>query len=172
MTQETINLIIFQFFLFLITRMQHVYIHFIFFLSRIELPVSEFMVLRNSHPIIIIFLNSGRCNSITRQNRPQPLLFHRKEKVVMVTTLPSLAAPEVVMWRTSMPATGWRQSYYKHRESPWLQDSWGQLGVHLGPPGPRWTPCWPHEPCYLGHHGRSCETKFTRVSLYSRNHER
>ena len=24
--------------------------------------------------------------------------------------------------------------------------TWG----HLGPTGPRWAPCWPHEPCYLG----------------------
>ena len=23
-------------------------------------------------------------------------------------------------------------------------------GAHLGPTGPRWAPCWPHEPCYLG----------------------
>ena len=26
----------------------------------------------------------------------------------------------------------------------------GQHGAHLGPKGPRWAPCWPHEPCYLG----------------------
>ena len=33
----------------------------------------------------------------------------------------------------------------------WLlrqQNSCGQHGVHLGPIGPRWTPCWPHGPCY------------------------
>ena len=29
--------------------------------------------------------------------------------------------------------------------------SWGQHGAHLGPVGPRWTPCWPHEPCNQGH---------------------
>ena len=34
---------------------------------------------------------------------------------------------------------------------PWLQGSWGQHGAHLGPTGPRWTPCWPHELCYLGY---------------------
>ena len=28
--------------------------------------------------------------------------------------------------------------------------SWGQNGAHLGPTGPRWAPCWPHELCYLG----------------------
>ena len=26
----------------------------------------------------------------------------------------------------------------------------GPTWVHLGPTGPRWAPCWPHEPCYLG----------------------
>ena len=33
---------------------------------------------------------------------------------------------------------------------PWKQGSWGQHGAHLGPTGPRWAPCWPHEPCNLG----------------------
>ena len=28
--------------------------------------------------------------------------------------------------------------------------SWGLHGAHLGPTGPRWAPCWPHELCYLG----------------------
>ena len=23
-------------------------------------------------------------------------------------------------------------------------------GAHLGPVGPRWAPCWPHQPCYQG----------------------
>ena len=30
------------------------------------------------------------------------------------------------------------------------KNSWGQHGVHLGPTGPRWAPCGPHELCYLG----------------------
>ena len=33
---------------------------------------------------------------------------------------------------------------------PWKQGSWGQHGAHVGPTGPRWSPCWPHGPCYLG----------------------
>ena len=33
---------------------------------------------------------------------------------------------------------------------PWEQGSWGQHGAHLGPTGPMWAPCWPHEHCYLG----------------------
>ena len=31
---------------------------------------------------------------------------------------------------------------------PRLPSSWGQHGAHLGPVGPRWAPCWPHEPCF------------------------
>ena len=26
----------------------------------------------------------------------------------------------------------------------------GPTWAHLGPTGPRWAPCWPHEHCYLG----------------------
>ena len=26
----------------------------------------------------------------------------------------------------------------------------GPTWAHLGPTGPRWAPCWPHEVCYLG----------------------
>ena len=26
----------------------------------------------------------------------------------------------------------------------------GPTWAHLGPTGPRWAPCWPHESCYLG----------------------
>ena len=26
-------------------------------------------------------------------------------------------------------------------------------GAHLGPVGPRWAPCWNHEPCYQGLNG-------------------
>ena len=32
----------------------------------------------------------------------------------------------------------------------WVLCSWGQHGAHLGPIGPRWTPCWSHEPCDQG----------------------
>ena len=28
----------------------------------------------------------------------------------------------------------------------------GPTWAHLGPTGPRWASCWPHEPCYLGYH--------------------
>ena len=32
------------------------------------------------------------------------------------------------------------------------QGSLGKHGAHLGPVGPRWAPCRPHEPCYQGLH--------------------
>ena len=35
---------------------------------------------------------------------------------------------------------------------PRQQGSWGKHGAHLGPTGPRWALCWPHETCYLGRH--------------------
>ena len=33
---------------------------------------------------------------------------------------------------------------------PRWQGSWDLHGTHLGPTGPRWVPCWPHESCYQG----------------------
>ena len=34
-------------------------------------------------------------------------------------------------------------------------------GAHLGPIGPRWAPCWPHETCYLGYSLWACGTIYT-----------
>ena len=53
---------------------------------------------------------------------------------------------------------------------PCEHGSWGQHGVHLGPTGPRWAPCWPHESCYLGMYLRfwihfSCANK-----IFQNNH--
>ena len=47
--------------------------------------------------------------------------------------------------------THWCQNE-KHN-FPWrpqIHSFRGQHGAHLGPTGPRWAPCWPHELCYLG----------------------
>ena len=41
----------------------------------------------------------------------------------------------------------WKQSAIV---SPQIAKFMGQHGTHLGPVGPRWAPCWPHEPCYEG----------------------
>ena len=68
-------------------------------------------------------------------------------------------------WITYMALTRWPQFYlishnYLHvkihtlpsghitgPDGPRQQGSWGQHGAHLGPVGPRWAPCWPHERC-------------------------
>ena len=41
--------------------------------------------------------------------------------------------------------------------------SWGQHGAHLGPIGPRWDPCPPHEPCYQGSFSTSCRPHAARA---------
>ena len=49
-------------------------------------------------------------------------------------------------WGKSVQVTIAAMGLMQHR---W-QGSWGQHGVLLGPVGPRWAPCRPHEPCYPG----------------------
>ena len=40
--------------------------------------------------------------------------------------------------------------WYGIRSQPRWQFSCGPHGAQLGPVGPRWAPCWPHESCYQG----------------------
>ena len=42
------------------------------------------------------------------------------------------------------------RGYFLTAITPRYQISWSQHGAHLGPIGPRWAPCWPHEPCSQG----------------------
>ena len=46
-----------------------------------------------------------------------------------------------------------------------LIGSWGQHGAHLGPTGPRWAPCWPHDLCYLGTTDRIYNSYIQLISL-------
>ena len=46
---------------------------------------------------------------------------------------------------------------------PRQQSSWGQHGAHLGPVGPSWASCSPHEPCYQGTH---CVIEIGHVSSW------
>ena len=39
-------------------------------------------------------------------------------------------------------------SMYSWTKQPTKRFSWGLHGFHLGPVGPRWAPCWPHDNCY------------------------
>ena len=53
--------------------------------------------------------------------------------------------------KTCLMQQAWSSSKYCTllHHIPWKQGSWGHHGINLGPTGPRWTPCWPHELCYL-----------------------
>ena len=58
-----------------------------------------------------------------------------------------------VWWRGVLFVNGksdQRYDIYERELQLWKRGSWGQHGAHLGPTGPRWAPCWPHEFCYLG----------------------
>ena len=44
----------------------------------------------------------------------------------------------------------------------WVLDPDSEVhGAHLGPTGPRWAPCWPHELCYVGTFSRPPCTALT-----------
>ena len=55
--------------------------------------------------------------------------------------------------------SSWRKSQYlESRPLEWNEALMTTqiakfMGATWGPPGSRWTPCWPHEPCYLGKFG-------------------
>ena len=82
----------------------------------------------------------------------------------------------------SLSFTCWEQSVPKHliwitfepesmkwfpitASVPRYQGSWGLHGAHLGPTGPRWAPCWPHEPCYQGCINPSTHISMTLIDL-------
>ena len=56
---------------------------------------------------------------------------------------------------TELTPTWWKQTLITHfiiivKNSPDSKVHGANMEVHLGLTGPRWAPCWPHEPCYLG----------------------
>ena len=57
---------------------------------------------------------------------------------------------QTVSWRDHQSGTEHGTAGPLPRKGPWQQGSWGQHGAHLGPTGPRWASCWPHELFYLG----------------------
>ena len=53
------------------------------------------------------------------------------------------------LWPTvAWPVTWEALTVMGPQTANFMGPTWG----HLGPVGPRWAPCWPHEPCYQGHH--------------------
>ena len=58
-------------------------------------------------------------------------------------------------------------SIWRSQIARFMGPTWG----HLGPTGPRWAPCWPHEPCYLGY-GFTSKSHYeakSNLNLYNRN---
>ena len=55
-------------------------------------------------------------------------------------------------WQALTSEMIWIRNFIASYTDPCYQGSWGQHGAHLGPTGPSWAPCWPHELCYLGQH--------------------
>ena len=62
-------------------------------------------------------------------------------------TLPSLVAPKFVVMKTLGTTTENTHDKYHFSVESEVQ-SW--LNPDSSPVGPRWAPCWPHEPCYQG----------------------
>ena len=63
----------------------------------------------------------------SRVNKPYRSASHDTENLMLMTTLSFLAAPLVTVPDSKVH------------------------GANMGPPGPRWVPCWPHELRYLGY---------------------
>ena len=57
------------------------------------------------------------------------------------------------------------QNFVRSHQPLWMMLSGGRdpdnnfHGTHVGPVGPRWAPCWPHEPCYQGRFQESINSK-------------
>ena len=54
----------------------------------------------------------------------------------------------VASWKEPKPQCPSRKSSSMHI-TPEGKFHGANMGAHLGPTGPSWTPCWPHELCYL-----------------------
>ena len=55
----------------------------------------------------------------------------------------------------------WKDSLTVERVPRWSNPDSKVHGAHLGPVGPRWAPCGPHEPFYQGTYSKSCESMLT-----------
>ena len=81
----------------------------------------------------------------------------RDKKFIILMAVLSLDALEVVIvnfqqnQRQKLCQKWW---HFLFRNDSWQypdsKSHGANMGHHLGPTGPRWAPCWPHEPYYLG----------------------
>ena len=98
--------------------------------NKIETLFVDFLCLFQSH------CGKSRVNAgLVRKNLPNGILFYNHGIINAVLRLIHfcLLCNKWNMTRHSMPGSKVH-------------------GAQLGPTGPRWAPCWPHEPCYLGSH--------------------
>ena len=71
---------------------------------------------------------------------PLALCHHKHGLLSTLTTAMEARVTLLMEWNFRVDLSG---------EAPDSKVPWGQHGAHLGPTGPRWAPCWPHEFCYL-----------------------
>ena len=81
------------------------------------------------------------------------------------------SASFAILWEKALTTNG-----FPAQRAPRQQNLWGKHGAHLGPVGPRWAPCWLHEPCYQDSNARlalsprlvssSCWTKSPQLPHY------
>ena len=91
---------------------------------------------------------------------------------LLVWGLTSRYAKNVEPWRYIVISL---INLFKIEETTLIARFMGPTWAHLGPTGPRWAPCWPHEPCYLGMKAKQDwndtidKTKWTKIYVCSQN---
>ena len=71
-------------------------------------------------------------------------------------TIPThtLSIQEIIHHHLAHPNTSIQNKIYKISShstiTTLIARFMGPTRAHLGPTGPRWAPCWPNDPCYLG----------------------
>ena len=82
----------------------------------------------------------------------------------------------LMFWFLDLP--GCQKTWYGITNQVYGFESWwlistlisrfvGPTWAHLGPTGPRWAPCWPHELCYVGRYCAVCMSiNGTTTSIY------
>ena len=54
---------------------------------------------------------------------------------------------------------------FNSKDTPDIKVHGANMGPNLGPVGPRWAPCWPHEPCYQGPHSLPSKVNYGVSSM-------
>ena len=84
------------------------------------------------------------------------LFFPRRWRAVKWSSpLSEPSRPSTTQWSRQTPSIHLNRSPTSgtaifNTLKPLIARFMGPTWAHLGPTGPRWAPCWPHELCYLG----------------------